>query len=215
MPKPGYITASVFTKCLTKSVGKTVQRECCRIACERLGVQYLEEQFDLSGIRAIEWGAENEGLAVSAYEAHTFSVVESAQEFFRLPDRLVGGHPDGLVGDDGIIEIKCPNSDNHLMNIAYGAQVDGYQPQIQAYLWITGRQWCDFISFDPRFPEDLQLYVERVERDEELIDTIRTRADEMEEIISGMVEKARPGFRFSLNGIDAKGDQSEALYNIN
>lgn len=192
MPKPGFITASVFNKCMTKSVGKTVLKECCRIACERLGVSDLEEQFDLSGLRAIEWGLEYEGPAMAAYEAETFTVIHSPQQFHRIEEMMVGGTPDGLVGDDGIVEIKCPNSDNHLLNITQGAQVEDYIHQVQCYLWITGRQWCDFISYDPRFPEDLQLHVRRVERQEDTIEQIRERAAEMEEIISDMVRKARP-----------------------
>lgn len=203
MPKPGFITASMFNKCLTKSVGATVMKQCTRIACERIGVKYLDEQFDLTGIRAIDWGNENEWLAINAYEAETFSEVHSRQVFHRLPDRLVGCHPDGLVGTDGGVEVKCPNSDNHLLNIAQGAQIQDYIYQVQAEIWITGRDWIDFVSFDPRFPEDLRLHVVRIERDEEIISQIDERAALMESMISEMVEAVRPGFRFdpaALNG---------------
>ena len=196
MPKTGFITASMFNSVMTKSVGKTVVKQCSRIACERLGVRHLGEQFDLTGIRAIDWGNENEYLAVNAYEAATFSEVHSRQVFHRLPDRLVGCHPDGLVGSDGGVEIKCPNSDNHLLNISNGEQVPTYIHQIQAQLWITGREWFDFISFDPRFPDDLRLHVIRIERDEEIIGEIDRRTALMEEMISQMVEAARPGFEF-------------------
>lgn len=192
MPMPEYITGSVFNSCMTKSVGKTVLRQCCRIACERLGVRELEEQFDISGLRMIEWGNEMEALAIRAYEADTFTQIHSKQVFHRIPDMMVGGTPDGLVGDDGIVEIKCPNSDNHLLNITQGAQVSDYINQVQAYLWITDRKWCDFVSFDPRFPDDLQLHVQRIGRDDELIAVIKARAIEMEELISDMVNKARP-----------------------
>lgn len=191
MPKPGFITASAFNSVMTKAVGKTVLRECCRIACERLGVTGLEEQFDISGLRMIEWGNEMESLAIAAYETETFNSVHSKQKFHQLPGMMVGGTPDGLIGKDGVLEIKCPNSDNHLMNITQGAQVSDYINQVQAYLWITDRWWCDFVSYDPRFPEDLRLYVQRIERDDKIILAIHERALEMEEIISGMVEKAR------------------------
>ena len=204
MPRSGFITASMFNSCLTKTVGKTVVKQCCRIACERLGVRYLDEQFDLGGLRAIDWGNENEALAIAAYEAHTFTEIHSKQQFHRILGLFVGGTPDGLVDDDGMIEIKCPNSDNHLLNLTQDEQVSDYIYQVQGYLWITGRQWCDFVSFDPRFPEDLQLHVRRIERDEEIIEAVRRRSEEMEDIISEMVEKARPGFRFSANGMSRR-----------
>jgi hypothetical protein len=201
LPTPGYITASVFNSCMTKSFGKTVLRECCRIACERLGVTGLAEQFDISGLRALEWGIENEPLAIAAYEAETFTTIHSRQEFVQIDGMMVGGHPDGLVGDEGMVEIKCPNSDNHLLNITEGSQIEDYKPQVQGYLWITGREWCDFISFDPRFPEDLQLHVRRVHRDEAFIESIKTRAAEMEAAIAGMVMKARPVLNGSAKAV--------------
>jgi len=196
MPRPGFITASAFNSVMTASFGKTVEKYCCKVACERLDVKYLDEQFDISGMYAIQWGNENEALAIAAYEAANFTEVHSRETFRRIPDRLIGGTCDGLIGKDGIIEIKCPNSDNHLLNITQDAQVDTYIHQIQAYLWIYGREWCDFNSFDPRFPEDLQLHTRRIERDDSIIAKINKRAGEMEDFINGMVEKARPGFEF-------------------
>jgi len=216
MPKPGMITGSVFNSCLTAKVGKVVMKQCCRIACERLGVRYLEEQFDLSGLRAIEWGNENESLAIAAYEADRFVEVHSKQVFLRVPGMMVGGTPDGLVGDDGMIEVKCPNSDNHLLNIIQSAQVDDYSPQIQSYIWIaeealgTRREWCDFISFDPRFPEGLQMHVRRILRNEPVIAQIKSRAAEMEKIITEMVTVAE-GMCISTNGV-SKGEISEMLF---
>lgn len=198
MPYPGYITGSMFNACLTKTVGKVVMRQCVRIACERLGVWGLAEQFDLSGIRAIEWGNETERLAIRAYEADTFTEVHSQQMFGTVPGLMVGGHTDGLVGEDGMVEVKCPNSDNHLMNITQGLQVADYINQDQAYLWVFDRQWVDFCSFDPRFPDGLQLYKKRLYRDEKLIAAIKSRAAEMETIICDLVKRAE-----SLAGIVA------------
>lgn len=186
MPKLGYLTASAFNSVMTRGTKtKAVLGEATRIACERLGVDLDQDDF-LS--RAMEWGIENEPLAVRAYEADTFLTVHSRQEFVSLPGRMVGCHPDGLIGDDGLLEVKCPNSDNHLLNIAYNQQVSDYIHQVQASLWITGRQWCDFVSFDPRFPEPLQLHVVRISRDEEIISAIDERAALIERMAEEMVE---------------------------
>ena len=187
----------MFNKVMTASWGKIVEKECCKIACERLEVKDLYDQYDISYMSAIEWGNENETLAIDAYEAQNFVEVHSRQLFGQVPGRLIGGTCDGLVGEDGIIEIKCPNSDNHLLNITQASQVEDYKFQIQAYLWIYDRKWCDFNSFDPRFPEDLQLFTKRIPRDESIIAKIQNRANEMEKFISDMVEKARPGFVFN------------------
>jgi len=200
MPAPGFITASAFNKVMTASFGKTALKYCCLKACERIGVQYLDEQFDLSGVYAIQWGNENESLAIAEYEARNFVQVHSKQGFRRIPGLLVGGSCDGLVGERGMIEVKCPNSDNHLLNLTQDEQVDDYIHQIQCYMWIYERDWCDFISFDPRFPEDLQLHQKRIGRDDAIIAKIQKRAEEMEDVISGMVHKLRPGFVFE--GID-------------
>lgn len=196
MPKPGYITASAFNNIMTASYGKTVQKYACRIACERLGVKYLDEQYDLSYVYAIQWGNENESLAIAEYEAQNFVSVHSKQVFQSIPGTLIGGTPDGLVGDDGGVDAKCPSSENHLMNISQDEQVSDYYDQFQAYMWITGRKWWDLASYDPRFPDDLQLHVNRVLRDESRIDAIRKRAEEVEAHVRRMLSFARPGCVF-------------------
>jgi len=213
MPMPGFITASAFNKVMTASFGKTVLKYCCRTACERIGVKYLDEQFDISGIYAIAWGNENESLAIAEYESQNFVEVHSRLCFHRVPGAFVGGTCDGLVGDDGMIEVKCPNSDNHLLNITQDDQVSDYIHQIQGYMWIYDRMWCDFNSFDPRFPDDLRLYTRRIYRDEAIISKIRDRAEEMESVISDMVEKVRPGFVFTPSSELYKGGVVDYIVN--
>ena len=81
--------------------------------------------------------------------------------------KWVGGSPDGFVGDDGMVEFKCPTSGTHIKTLL-GAECE-HRAQIQGLLWVTGRQWCDFVSYDPRLPEGLQLYIQRIERDPDYI----------------------------------------------
>lgn len=77
--------------------------------------------------------------------------------------------PDGLVGDDGLVEIKCPSSAVHIDTLLGGA-IDGkYVKQMQWQMACTGRAWCDFVSYDPRMPAEMQLHVERVHRDPQMI----------------------------------------------
>ena len=115
---------------------------------------------------AMTWGIENELAARMAYEAHTGQIVEAAGLVLHPTIANCGGSPDGLIGDDGGLEIKCPlNSAIHLRTVLDGMPED-HLYQVQGNMAVTGRAWWDFVSFDPRLPDGLSLYVQRVERDE-------------------------------------------------
>ena len=123
---------------------------------------------------AMKWGTEQEPNARAAYAATVFDTVTEVG-FVDHPDILGAGcSPDGLVGDDGIIEIKCPNSATHLDTLMGGGLPEKYHTQIMWQMACTGRKWCDFVSFDPRMPERLQLFIHRVERDDAKIQMLET-----------------------------------------
>ena len=178
MPSNGYLSASSFEQLMKATdlkkdqYGDGCQTLAYEIALQRLGVE-LPEAYST----AIEWGNEHEWQAREAYKDDKIVAVE-LPEFINHPDIVfVGGTPDGLVGSDGIIEIKCPhNPVHHARNRATAEQYhDKYKAQCQGYLWITGRKWVDFVSFDPRYPEHLQLSVHRFERDEDYIALLEKR----------------------------------------
>lgn len=119
---------------------------------------------------AMRRGTELEPFARGAYEAHTGELVEQVAFVEHQTMPYVGVSPDGLLGSDGLIEIKCPASQaKHLAALRDGSHATEYRWQIQGQIWVTGRQWCDAVSYDPRFPEGLQLAIRRVERDEKAI----------------------------------------------
>lgn len=119
---------------------------------------------------AMRRGTELEPFARGAYEAHTGELVEQVAFVTHPTMPYVGVSPDGLLGSDGLIEIKCPASQaKHLAALRDGSHAAEYRWQIQGQLWVTGRQWCDAVSYDPRFPEGFQLAIHRVERDEKSI----------------------------------------------
>ena len=128
---------------------------------------------------AMQWGKDNEDRARQAYVFRYDRQVEETGfvEHPRLED-LAGASPDGLV-EDGLIEIKCPSTITHLDTISSGKVPTRYQFQMQWQMECTGRKWCDFISFDPRLPENLQLFVKRVEIGELIEPEIRKFCDEM------------------------------------
>jgi predicted phage-related endonuclease len=114
----------------------------------------------------MQWGTEKEPDARAAYEFR--SDVEVSQVGIVLHSTIAGTHasPDGLVGNDGLIEIKCPGTATHVETLL-GDEIPGkYVTQMQWQMACTGRAWCDFVSFDPRMPESMALFIKRVQRDD-------------------------------------------------
>lgn len=121
---------------------------------------------------AMQHGTETEPQARAAYSFLTDNFVEEVGFIHHPAIPMAGASPDGFVGEDGLIEIKCPNTATHIDTLL-GAEIDGkYVKQMQWQMACTGRDWCDFVSFDPRLPVDLQIKVQRVMRDQELIESL-------------------------------------------
>jgi len=118
---------------------------------------------------AMEWGTATEPYARQAYEALNNLWVEEIGFAQHPTIERAGASPDGLVGDDGLIEIKCPNTATHLDTLIDKTVPKKYINQMQFQMACTGRKWCDFVSFDNRLPEDLQIFVLRVQRDDKHI----------------------------------------------
>lgn len=123
---------------------------------------------------AMQHGTDTEPQARKAYEFYRdVDVTEVA--FVPHPSIAdAGASPDGLVGDDGLVEIKCPNTATHIDTLLGQKVPEKYVTQMLWQMACTGRQWCDFVSFDPRMPEAMSLYVERVKRDDARIQELET-----------------------------------------
>jgi putative phage-type endonuclease len=127
------------------------------LICERLTGSAAESYSNA----AMQHGTDTEPLALSAYEAMRGILVQA--EGFVLHPSIAqsGASPDGLVGDTGLIEIKCPNTATHLDTLLGKKMPTKHRAQVQWQMACTGRHWCDFVSFDPRLPERLQMFVVR------------------------------------------------------
>ena len=136
-----------------------------KLVVERLTGQQ-EDGFASS---AMIWGQEKEEDARTAYSFVTGNDVTEVG-LYKHPT-IIGSHasPDGLVGDDGCIEIKCPNSATHIEVLKTKQIAHKYILQMQWQMACADRQWCDFVSFDPRMPDHLSLYIARVERDNDML----------------------------------------------
>ena len=115
------------------------------------------------------WGQDQEPFARAAYELETEVMVETVGFVLHPVIPRFGASPDGLVGSEGLMQIKCPTTSTHLSWLLSGTIPVEHCPQMLAELSCTGRAWCDFVSFDPRLPAGLQLFIRRFERDEKLI----------------------------------------------
>jgi putative phage-type endonuclease len=118
---------------------------------------------------AMRWGTEQEPFARSAYEFHRDTDVTTVGFIGHPTVPMSGASPDGLVGDTGLVEFKCPNTATHIETLLAGSIPQKYIDQMQWQMACTGCQWADFASFDPRLPESMRLWVERVPRDEKRI----------------------------------------------
>ena len=118
---------------------------------------------------AIDWGVKAEPLARAAYEVEIGVMVEEVGFIDHPLISMTGASPDGLVGSDGMVEIKAPNTATHIATLLDGKAPSKYVPQMQWQMASAGRQWVDFVSFDPRMPADMQLFIVRVPRDDVLI----------------------------------------------
>jgi putative phage-type endonuclease len=136
-----------------------------QLVCERLTGQ--REEFFISG--AMQHGTDTEPLARAAYESLKDVLVDEVGFVPHPSIEMAGASPDGLVGDDGLLEIKCPNTATHIDTLLSQTVPSKYNTQMQFQMACTGRLWCDFVSFDNRLPEELQLFVKRVPRDDVFI----------------------------------------------
>lgn len=123
---------------------------------------------------AMQWGTDHEPDARAAYEFfRDASVIEVG--FVEHPAiAMTGASPDGLVGDDGLVEIKCPNTATHLDTLLSQTVPAKYITQMLWQMACTGRKWCDFVSYDPRLPESMSLFVKRIDRDDKRIAELET-----------------------------------------
>jgi len=176
----GMITASCFGDVLAKGQGKTRRSYMLRVAAERLTGEKQETYCN----GAMEWGTEHEPEARAYYEQINNTLIQQVG-FVKFND-FIGCSPDGLVDEDGLLEIKCPHTTTHLETVLSNEIPTGYVSQIQGQLWITGRQWCDFVSFDPRV-QGGPFWCKRVFRNEEYINNLQTEinlfADQLNDLV--------------------------------
>jgi putative phage-type endonuclease len=186
----GMVTASrvadVMAK-LKKSDREAADRANYRaeIVCERLTGRAADHfvSFDM------DWGTANEPLARAAYEIHFGQDVDSIGFAKHNSIEGFGASPDGLIGKDGLLEIKCPRTSTHIEYLLGNVVPEEYQPQMLAEMACTGRQWCDFVSFDPRLPKKFQMFAARFHRDEKRIEEMEKEVQKFLAEVDATIEQ--------------------------
>jgi len=142
----------------------------------------------------MEWGQEQEAPAREAYVKVTGSTVEEVGFVDHPRIGLAGASPDGLIGTDGLLEIKCLIKANHI-DILLTENLEKYELQMLWQMACTGRQWCDFVSYNPELPDDMQLFIKRLHRDEDKIHKLEREVkiflEEVEETTNDLKSKFR------------------------
>ena len=182
----GKPTGSGYSKVLAKGEGKTRQAYLIKLALE-LATGVVEDSFKN---QAMQDGTEREPFARGLYESSRGVFVDEVG--FCLHDTLsTGVSPDGLIGTDGMIEIKSPTPPAHREYMALKKEPTTYTAQIQGQLWVCERAWCDFVSYHPEFPENARLVVRRVFRDDAYIKNLETEVAKFIDDVHNEVEFIR------------------------
>lgn len=181
----GRATASNFGKVLAKiKTGEAADRRNYRaqLVIERLTGNRQEGYSNA----AMQWGTEQEPFARIAYMADRGVDVQEVG-FIQHATLMAGCSPDGLIAADGLIEIKCPVSATHIETLKTQHMPLEHMPQVQGQMWIAGREWCDFVSYDPRMPEKLQMFVQRIPRDDQYIKALAFEVERFLEEVAAEV----------------------------
>lgn len=187
----GKVTASKISDVMMKPTTAGYQNYMAQLVCERL-TGTPTETFTSA---AMQHGTDTEPQARAFYEMETGLEV-SEVGFIQHPTlEMAGASPDGIVGDKGLVEIKCPQPAKHIATLT-GAKIDrGYLLQMQWQMACTGRDWCDFVSFCPSLPIDMQLFRQRIEADaeqiEEITSAVTTFLAQIDAKISDLTKKYR------------------------
>ena len=180
----GKITSTSFG---TMANGKpaTIETLCYKVAAERITGVPSENGYTNA---AMKFGVETEAIARLAYETRSFAEIQEVG--FAELDEFIGVSPDGLVGEDGGVEIKCPQPHTHLQYLTGTSPWRAYKWQLQGCLWVTGRAWWDFVSFCAVFPAHMQLLVQRVMPDEAAFEKLAAGAEHCRGRIAEIAEAA-------------------------
>ena len=190
----GKVTASKVADVIAKTkTGYSASRDnyMAQLVVERLTNTKAESYTNA----AMQWGVDQEPFARAAYEAAQGVMVEEVGFVPHPTIEWSGASPDGLVGDDGLVEIKCPETKGMIDALLTKKVPQKYFAQMQFQMACTGRKWCDYAVFDPRMPAKAQLFVTRVQRDDEYIAEIEAEIVKFLAEVASQVQQLTPSLK--------------------
>lgn len=183
----GHITASRFKDVLSKGRGTAPSKTRLTYMRELVAELISGEKQESFSNEYMEWGTATEPQARAMYEFDTGNAVTEIA-FCKLDNLKIGCSPDGLVGDDGGLEIKCPKTTTHIETVLSEEMPSIHKAQVQGSMWVTGRKWWDFVSFDPRVDGDTSFFCKRVYRDDEFISDLEKACMQFSSELETMVK---------------------------
>ncbi len=186
--RAGKVTASRISDVMAAKTTAAYKNYQAQIVAEILTGQPQESGFSNA---AMQWGTDKEPLARAEYEMFCAWDVEEVGLVLHPTIERGASSPDGLVSSDGLVEIKCPNTTTHLQTLIDKKQPSKYEYQMLWNMACTGRKWCDFVSYDPRLPDDLQLFVHRFDRDDKRIEEIEAAVTQFLSEVNEMIDNIR------------------------
>jgi putative phage-type endonuclease len=185
----GKVTASRVADVLAKTkTGYSASRDnyMAQLVVERM----TNTQAESFTNAALQWGTDQEPFARAAYEVQQNVLVDETGLVNHPTIEMAGASPDGLVGEDGLVEIKCPyQTATHIDTLLTQTVPGKYIAQMQFQMACTGRQWCDFVSFSPKMPTKAQLFVKRVQRDDGFIKEMESEITKFLAEVTAKVEQ--------------------------
>ena len=182
------VTASRVKDVLTKGRGNSPSKTAESYMMELIAEALTGQSKPFFENDAMKWGTETEPQARAMYEVNNGFVSVKEVAFVEY-NEFIGISPDGLVGDDGLLEIKCPNTTTQIKRALSDDYSADYKAQIQMQLWVTERKWCDFLSFDPRLDCAAGYLQQRVYRDEDYIEEMKVKVYAFVERMNELIEQ--------------------------
>jgi putative phage-type endonuclease len=179
----GKVTASRVKDVMTNGRGSAPSKTAESYMMELIAELLTGQSKPFFENDAMRWGTETEPQARAMYQINNDFVEVKEVAFIELNDDI-GMSPDGLIGDDGLLEIKCPTTTTQLKRALSDDYSEDYKEQIQMQLWVSGRKWCDFVSFDPRLDCSASYLQKRVYRNEDYI-------NEMEKKVNAFIKEMK------------------------
>lgn len=209
----GKVTASRFGDIMTepRSKGSTERSKTAESYLMEIVAAAITGQDKVGGrSSAMDRGVDMESDALDAYARQRFVEVGEGH-ILQRPDHIICATPDGFVDEDdsgpGLLEVKCPESKTHLSTFLSRQLPEEYLYQVQGQLWVAERAWCDFISYDDRFPKPMQMVVIRVQRDEELIEAMAKKVYAFADVVQMRIDHLREYLR------DADPEHAQMVHN--